>query len=152
MTISTCYTSELKAQLEIDGNGSVIKANKVDKHLMGASSQVCLDARRFCVDTFLKEWDYLLTFPSSARKGVTHRKRAADLLIHSTKDSSARYGEFDERFPYMPSIYTPLHYRESAWYGQFLQVQSQKLGTGRSRCQGQRAGYRFSNLVWAYVL
>lgn len=103
MTISTCYTSELKAQLEIDGNGSVIKANKVDKHLMGTSSQVCLDALRFCVDTFLKEWDYLLTFPSSARKGVTHRKRAADLLIHSTKDSSARYGEFDERFPYMPS-------------------------------------------------
>jgi len=103
MKINTCYTSELKAQLEIGRDGAIVKAYKVNARLMDTTNRICLDALEYCVNTFLKEWDYLLMFPSSSRKGVTHRKRVADLLIHSTKDSTARYEEFDKLFPYMPS-------------------------------------------------
>lgn len=106
MKITTCYTVPVKAQLYkttgSDGKPSE-RAGKVNDSLMRATSGICLDALKLCVDVFLKEWDYISSFPKTAKKGVTSRRRAGDLLVHSTNKNTARYPEFDERFRNFPA-------------------------------------------------
>lgn len=95
MKINTCYTVMLKNQIVTDG--SVVKTCRVDERVMKATRMLCLDALKFCTEAFLSEWEYL-----KAKTGV-ERKRYADVLVHSTKNSVAKYTKFDECFPYMPS-------------------------------------------------
>lgn len=64
---------------------------------MRQTSDLCLSALKLCVDIFLKEWDDLSGLKPKERKS------AAERLIHTTRDNIAKYPEFDELFPYMPS-------------------------------------------------
>ena len=92
MEIITCYTADIKSQL--DGE----KKQRVDKKLMKATADVCLKALRYCTDIFLSEWECL-----SGIKDSVNRRRACDLFIHSTKDHPAKYPEFDKNFKNFPS-------------------------------------------------
>ena len=106
MKITTSYTVPLKSQLHtrrLPDGGMETSLRSVSDSLMRSTAAVCLEALKLCVDIFLGEWDYLKTFPSVPGKGVVHKKRVADLLIHGTKDNTAKYPEFDERFPRFPS-------------------------------------------------
>lgn len=96
MKINTCYTVAIKSQLIVKDN-EVCGSKKVDESIMKATRTVCLDALKFCTEIFLSEWDELKEYTSLMRK------RRGDILIHTTKDSIAKYPMFDERFPYMPS-------------------------------------------------
>ena len=86
-----------------NNNTSISAWKNVDDKLMKRTSSVCLEALRYCVDVFLLEWDYLSSLPTSMKAGTLPRKRAADMLIHSTKDNPAKYTDFDNRFPYLPA-------------------------------------------------
>lgn len=96
MKINTCYTVDIKSQLIVKDN-EVCGSKKVDESIMKATRTVCLDALKFCTEIFLSEWDELKEYTSLMRK------RRGDILIHTTKDSIAKYPMFDEQFPYMPS-------------------------------------------------
>ena len=104
MKIVTCYTVLIKSQLvPVIKNDRSFVCHAVNDNLMKTTSNICLSALKFCVEIFLKEWDYLKTFPTVPGKGITHRKRIADLLIHTTKDNIAKYPKFDNEFPNFPS-------------------------------------------------
>ena len=93
MKIRTCYTVPIKQQrfLKKDGKKNVTESwHHIDDRLMKSTSDVCLEALRCCVDIYLKEWGYLKDLPTGQKKGVLSRRRAADMLIHSTKDLPAR--------------------------------------------------------------
>ena len=92
MEIITCYTADIKSQL--DGE----KKRRVDKKLMKATADVCLKALRYCTDIFLSEWECL-----SGIKDSVNRRRACDLFIHSTKGHPAKYPGFDSDFKNFPS-------------------------------------------------
>ena len=64
MEIITCYTADIKSQL--DGE----KKRRVDKKLMKATADVCLKALRYCTDIFLSEWDYLSGFSTQVKASV----------------------------------------------------------------------------------
>ena len=96
MKINTCYTVDIKSQLIVKDN-EVCGSKKVDESIMKATRTVCLDALKFCTEIFLSEWDELKEYTSLMRK------RRGDILIHTTKDSIAKYPMFDEQFTYMPS-------------------------------------------------
>lgn len=96
MKINTCYTVDIKSQYILK-NGQAIGTRRVDEAVMKATRTVCLDALKFCVNIFLSEWDSL------EELNCLMRKRRGDLLIHSTKNNIAKYPEFDENFPYLPS-------------------------------------------------
>ena len=103
MRITTCYTVPIQQQM-LPGRGEGSFAwRPVDGALMKSTSDLCLEALRCCADIFLKEWGYLSSLPVSQKAGRLSRKRAADLLVHSTRDNEARYPGFDGRFPYMPA-------------------------------------------------
>ena len=103
MRITTCYTVPIQQQM-FPGRGEGSFAwRPVDGALMKSTSDLCLEALRCCADIFLKEWGYLSSLPVSRKAGRLSRKRAADLLVHSTRDNEARYPGFDGRFPYMPA-------------------------------------------------
>lgn len=106
MDIKTCYTAEIKKQLTYEKRKGkqfvVTESGPVDGRLMRETSRICLEALKLCVGIFLHEWPRLEALPSNARKGQVSRKRAGDLLIHSTPDNEATYPEFDKRFRYMP--------------------------------------------------
>jgi IS605 OrfB family transposase len=55
------------------------------------------DAVTFCIDAFEKEWTELYVLSPLAKKTF------AEKLIHSTKNSIAKYTEFDKIFKKMPS-------------------------------------------------
>lgn len=95
MKINTCYTVDIKSQLIVKDN-EVCGSKKVDESIMKATRTVCLDALKFCTEIFLSEWDELKEYTSLMRK------RRGDILIHTTKNSIAKYPGFDEQFPYMP--------------------------------------------------
>ena len=97
MEIITCYTADIKSQL--DGE----KKHRVDKKLMKATADVCLKALRYCTDIFLSEWDYLSEFSTQVKTGVVNRNQAANALIHSTKGHPAKYPGFDSDFKNFPS-------------------------------------------------
>ena len=92
MEIITCYTADIRKQLTDRGE------RPVDDRLMKMTADICLKALKYCTDTFLSEWDYL-----SGIKGSTNRRRACDLLIHSTKGHPAKYPQFDINFKNFPS-------------------------------------------------
>ena len=92
MKVITSYTAGIKKQLADRCD------RQVDGRLMKATADTCLKALRYCTDIFLSEWDYL-----SGIKGPVNRRRACDLLIHSTKGHPARYPQFDKDFPNFPS-------------------------------------------------
>lgn len=96
MKINTCYTVDIKSQY-IFKDEQIVGTRCVDETVMKATRTVCLDALKFCVNVFLSEWDSLEELASIICK---HR---GDLLIHSTKRSTAKYPEFDENFQYLPS-------------------------------------------------
>lgn len=96
MKINTCYTVDIKSQY-IFKDGQVAGTKRVDEAVMKATRTACLDALKFCANTFLSEWDSL------EELNCLIRKRRGDLLIHSTKCNIAKYSEFDENFPYLPS-------------------------------------------------
>lgn len=92
LKIHTCYTADIRKQLLPNGD-----AVPVEDSIMSRTAEVCLRALRFCTNAFIEQWDSL-----SMLKGVL-RKRQAEVLIHSTVNSSAMYTEFDRKFPNMPS-------------------------------------------------
>ena len=92
MEIITCYTADIRKQLTDRGE------RPVDDRLMKTTADVCLKALKYCTDTFLSEWDCL-----SGIKGSINKRRACDLLIHSTKDHTAKYPQFDRDFKNFPS-------------------------------------------------
>ena len=92
MEIITCYTADIRKQLTDKGE------RPVNDRLMKMTADICLKALKYCTDTFLSEWDCL-----SGIKGSTNRRRACDLLIHSTKGHPAKYPEFDRDFKNFPS-------------------------------------------------
>ena len=96
MKINTCYTVDIKSQY-IFKDGQVAGTKRVDEAVMKTTRTACLDALKFCANTFLSEWDSL------EELNCLIRKRRGDLLIHSTKCNIAKYSEFDENFPYLPS-------------------------------------------------
>ena len=102
MKITTSYTVPIRSQLHTGSDGKT-SYHAVSESLMHATADACLEVLKLCTETFLKEWDYLKTFPSVPKKGIIHKRRAAELLIHSTRDNTAGYPEFDERFPHFPS-------------------------------------------------
>ena len=102
MDIHTCYIVDIKRQLiavpdkktrELQVSGS----HRVDGRLMQKTADLCLEALTFCVSVFQQEWDLL-----GGLSGVV-RKRTADLMLHSTRDNTASYPEFDLRFANMPA-------------------------------------------------
>ena len=97
MEIVTSYTADIKSQLADSG------PRQVNDRLMKATADICLAALKCCVDIFLREWGYLSTLPSSQKAGVLSRRRAAELLIHSTKEHQAKYPEFDRDFQNLPA-------------------------------------------------
>lgn len=105
--IRTCYKVHILEQLipekqcgkKVSFRGSM----RPDPALMDGTSRICLEALKLCAGIFLAEWDMLEKLPSVPNAGHPSRKRAGDVLIHSTKDSAASYPEFDERFPQTPS-------------------------------------------------
>lgn len=103
MKITTCYTVPIKNQLEFSEDGEVSLRKAVDDKLMKACASLCLEALKFCVEVFLREWNYLSSFKVTPKKGVVSRKRVADMLVHSGRECVAKYPEFDRRFPYMPA-------------------------------------------------
>ena len=106
MKIRTCYTVPIKQQryTRPDRNGGTVSLwRPVDDTLMQSTAALCLDALRYCVNVFLSEWTYLASCPTGQKAGTLSRKRAADLLIHTTKDNKARYPDFDIHFPYLPA-------------------------------------------------
>ncbi len=98
--IITCYTAPIQNQAK---NESGTEWMGINDALMKSTADTCLEVLKIFVDVCLKEWDYLKTLPLSADKGVIHRKRALDLLIHSTKENVARYPAFDEKYKNFPS-------------------------------------------------
>ncbi len=129
MEIVTCYTIGLKCQFKRILESKTVKRSKDSKKvrvlqntkklkpsdalpttkiqvsdaLMKQTSEICLAAFKWCVDTFLLEWGYLSGIPASAKKNEPYRNREADILIHTTQDNIAKYPEFDKRFPMFPS-------------------------------------------------
>lgn len=129
MEINTCYTMDLKYQIKRPLNvqksakrkhGAKVKKFKnlgklkakemgflkkvnVSDSLMKMTSEICLATFKYCVDVFLSEWAYLSTIPTSLQKNAPCRKQVARMLIHTTKDNTAKYPEFDEKFPNFPS-------------------------------------------------
>ena len=107
MQIITSYTADIKQQAvveKVNEKENIIRYASVDKRLMKTTADTCLEALKLMADIFLTEWDYLSAIPTSQKKGRLSRKRAGDILVHNTKDSKAKYPEFDERFPNMPSF------------------------------------------------
>ena len=92
MEIITCYTADIRKQLTDKGE------RPVNDRLMKMTADICLKALKYCTDTFLSEWDCL-----SGIKGSINKRRACDLLIHSTKGHPAKYPEFDRDFKNFPS-------------------------------------------------
>ena len=107
MKITTCYTVPIKRQLTTTGRAKgerkITGSRPVNDTLMRRTADLCLDALKFCVDAFLSEWGYLSSLPVTQKAGVMSRRRAADLMVHSTKDNNAPYQDFDRLFPYMPA-------------------------------------------------
>ena len=97
MEIITCYTADIKSQL--DGE----KKHRVDKKLMKATADVCLKALRYCTDIFLSEWDYLSKFSTQVKAGVVNRNQAANARVHSTEVQPAKGPEVDRDFKNVPS-------------------------------------------------
>lgn len=102
MDIHTCYVVDIKRQLDAVPDKKtrqlqVSGSKKVDDRLMQKTAGLCLEALTFCVSVFEQEWDLL------GRLSGRTRRRTADLMIHSTRDNTARYPEFDLRFANMPA-------------------------------------------------
>lgn len=102
MKIHTCYVVDIKQQLRAVPDRETQKLHvtgscSVDGRLMKKTAEFCLEALTFCVTVFQREWDLL-----GGLSGVV-RKRTADLMLHSTRDNTARYPEFDLRFANMPA-------------------------------------------------
>lgn len=99
MMIRTCYTVKIKHQLDAVQDRKTKQLNifgkrGVDDRLMRQTSDICLEALRFCVDVVLKEWDHV--------KSVG-RKRKFDVLIHGSKKDVPKYPKFDQRFLNFPA-------------------------------------------------
>ena len=67
--------------------------NKIFRPTLGIYN----DALTLCVDIFEKEWSIIEPLDSIQRKGF------CDKLIHGTKSRAAKYTDFDDGFPKMPS-------------------------------------------------
>ncbi len=101
MKINTCYTVALKSQLPVIKDKKTMRFSdpvRVDSDLIKHTSDLCLKALRFCVDVVLNEWDILCGL-----KSLCSKRRRVDELIHSTKDNTAKYTQFDVDFLNMPS-------------------------------------------------
>ena len=101
MEIVTSYTVTVLEQLSVSGKGKkrmFTGADRVDDRLMRQTAGFCLGALKMCADIYLKEWDSLSSLPSSLL-----RRRAGDLLVHSTDNNRAPYPQFDELYGYMPA-------------------------------------------------
>lgn len=96
MNIITSYTVPIKCQMEVE-SGKAMSTHKVDDSLMKSTRDVCMEALRFCVDVYLREWNEIHGTIYKARM------RKCDVLVHSTVTNKAKYPEFDKMFPYMPS-------------------------------------------------
>lgn len=105
MKITTCYSVVLKAQMTSDAPGKKKTADafsgtmKIDGSLLRTTADECLKAYRMCLDIFRREWDGIRQVSSS-----TYRRRHCETLIHSTKDNTASYPEFDKAHGYMPTF------------------------------------------------
>ena len=106
MKITTSYNVWIKHQVvqkKAEGGEPETVMLQVDNRLMRHTADTCLAALKLCTDIFLKEWDFLSGIPVAAKPGALSRKRAGDILVHTTRANKAKYPGFDERFPGMPS-------------------------------------------------
>ena len=109
MDITSCYTVKLKAQMTSRCPGGKCSADdftgeaKVSDTLMHSTANECLSAYSMCCALFMKDWDEIRLYPSRPELGARNRRRFCDILIHSTKDSAARYPEFDKEHAGFPS-------------------------------------------------
>lgn len=102
MVIHTCYVVDIKRQLAVSVDKKtqelqIHRSYRVDDRLMKNTADLCLEALKFCVSAFQEEWETL------GNQSGKSRKRTGDVLVHSTKDNTAKYPEFDIRFAGMPS-------------------------------------------------
>lgn len=100
MELNTCYTVQLRAQAPDRKDAEFAK---IDGRVMDTCSALCLDALKLCCWIFLKEWEYISAYPETPGKGVPGRRRVCDTLIHTARNTVAKYPEFDERFRNMPA-------------------------------------------------
>ena len=108
LKIITSYSIPLTGQLSVTGKKRYRDACSSDKHavsgrLMRCTSDVCLSALKLCCEIFMAEWDYLKALSSLKRKGIPNRSNEAEKMIHSTNGNTAKYPEFDKRFPNFPA-------------------------------------------------
>lgn len=101
LSIKTCYTVKIQKQLDATQDKTteklnIARARSVDSRLMRQTSQLCLEALKFCVSVISEEWDTIMSVESKLRK------RLIDTLVHRTKTAAPKYPEFDLRFPKMP--------------------------------------------------
>lgn len=102
MRINTCYVVKITQQLNTVNNGKgkpmiVPVGHAVNDALMRQTADICLSALKYCVSVIQAEWGELSDMTQIGRK------RRVDVLIHTTEDSIAKYLEFDQMFPNMPS-------------------------------------------------
>ena len=105
MKITTCYSVALKEQMVSEAPGKQKDADafsgtmKIDGSLLRATADECLKAYRMCLDVFSSEWEGI-----RRAGGSKQMKSFCERLIHSTKDNTASYPEFDEAHGYMPAF------------------------------------------------
>lgn len=108
MKISTCYAVTLKSQMKCIRPGkqkspdAFVGEGRVSGLLLRLTARECLDAYRMCLDIFLENWNEIRQYPVSGKSGM-NRKRFCDILIHSTKNITARYPQFDRLHGHMPA-------------------------------------------------
>lgn len=111
MDITSCYTVKLKVQMTSRCPGKKCSTDdftgemKVSDALMRSTANECLSAYSMCCALFLKDWDEIRLYPSMPEPNIRSKKRFCDILIHSTKDSDARYPEFDKKTCRLPVLY-----------------------------------------------
>lgn len=120
--IHTSYVILIQRQLTaaVDkktGQLQVTASRMVDDRLMRQTADVCLQALTFCVSVFQKEWDGL------SRLSGQLRKNAAEKLIHSTRDNTARYPGVRPEIQELPFLHPPRCHSKSPRNGQFLCIE-----------------------------
>lgn len=109
MEITTCYTVKIRAQMKSSFSGKKKSTDDfagekaVSDRLMNQTAAECLSAYKMCLGIFLKRWDEIRQYPSSVQNEGLNRRRFCDLLVHSTRHSSAEYPEFDKSHGRMPA-------------------------------------------------
>jgi IS605 OrfB family transposase len=94
--IKTSCTADIKYQLYKQPDDTM-KPGPVSSVLFKETTDICSHALDLCIGICIKEWDTISSLND------TERKTYVEHLIHTTKKNIAKYPEFDDQFPRMPS-------------------------------------------------